>query len=53
MEYLTISDADTAFVNSGWFEAANLEMHDEIVKYMWRNNSTVEEALNELGAWIK
>mgnify|MGYP003680963642 CR=1 FL=1 len=52
MEYLTISDADTAFVNDGWFNAANLDMRDEIVEYMWRNNSTVEKALNELEVWV-
>ena len=51
VKFDTIRDAETAFTDDGWFEAANYEMKNEIVEYMFRNDVDLETALDDLDAW--
>ena len=42
--YQTINDAKNALTNSGVYEWFDLDMIDDVVEYMYRNNATPEDA---------
>ena len=52
VEFKTLNDAYTYFVNSGFFEAANLNMESQIVEFIYLNDCDTETALNTLGGWL-
>ncbi|UIP28912.1 hypothetical protein [Photobacterium sp. TLY01] len=51
-KFNTINDAQVAYTNDGFFEAADIEREQEIIEFMFRNDCDLETALNELDAWL-
>lgn len=47
----SIQDAQTAMVNDGLFDAVNLDFENEIAEYMYRNDVTLEQCLQDNPEW--
>lgn len=49
--YTTINDAHTALINSGVFEMFDFDVieFDDVVRYMWNNDATPEQAAEYFG----
>lgn len=51
-EYTSITDAHTALINSGveeWFEFEQLDQDGEVVRWMYDNDATPEQAADHFG----
>ena len=47
--YQTITDAKNALANSGVYEWFDIKQLDDVIEYMYRNNTTPEEAAQHFG----
>ena len=47
--YQTITDAKTALTNSGVYEWFDIEQLDDVVKFMYENDKSPEEAAQHFG----